>query len=561
MSARLEIWPGRDPSRAIRVWPAADTPESGAVQEAGEHLFVLLGAADAYSADLLIDDVPLEALRAPTADQARWRWIPGFHAGQVEARLVRPSGSVRFEFVTDPAVRKLTREAFDQMVRETLEDTFALFSLSAFRAGVALGAGRRAPPIARLEFLRSRMADLKASVQSVDARPRRVLRAEIERVPAHRAARATAPEVLRSFRTGRLIQTDRADRLPARLKGRLPEVIRRNARRVSQDIPAHRQIKASLALWARWLEAVARLLNRPGSDPDAAPWARRTRSMARELRGLLALDMFEGVGDGPPRPDASPIWRGDPRYRRFARLHRDMSLGIAAVFGDFLQMPLARTFELYELWAYLRLARAAVERWGASAEDVAELFESGAGVTLAAGSARLNLPQAGLALSFQRRFREYWLEKDGRGSFSREMKPDIVVERLTNEAGGLIVLDAKYRIGSDLNDALSSTHMYRDALVREDDDGPPRRVVQAAYLVTPAAPVPSEDWRSASMPGRLFHPEYRGAFSFGAVTLTPGMSLEAVADALDLILADATQDAGVTAGSSASAAGRSRPRR
>lgn len=521
------------------MWPAAETPDPGAVQEAGEHLFVLTGAEDAAAAELLIDDLPLEALRAATPDEARWRWNPGFHAGQVEARLVRPSSSVRIEFVTDPAVRKLTRDAFDRMVREILEDTFALFSLSAFRAGVARGAGGKAPPIARLEFLRSRMAELKTAVEAIDARPRRVLRAEIESVPAHRAARATAPEVLRSFRTGRLIQADRIDRLPERLQGRLPEVIRRSVRRASQDLPAHRQLKASLQAWAGWLESTARLLSRSDADPEAAPWVRRTRTMARQLRGLLALQMFEGVGDGPPRPDASPIWRGDPRYRRVARLHRDMTMGIAAVFGDFLQLPLARTFDLYELWAYLRLARAAVERWGSSAEDVAALFEPGSGVTLAAGSARLKLPSAGLTLSFQRRFREYWLEKDGRGSFSREMRPDIVVERLAGDAPGIVVLDAKYRIGADLNDALSSTHMYRDALVRDDGDGTPRRVVQAAYLLTPAAPTSSTDWRSTPMPGRLFHPEYRGTFSFGAVTLTPGMSPEAIGDALDLILADA----------------------
>ncbi|MFN3354310.1 MAG: DUF2357 domain-containing protein, partial [Brevundimonas sp.] len=546
VSARLEIWPDRDPSRAVRVWPEADIPAEGEVQEAGEHLFVLTGAPDAADSELLIDDLPLEALRTNAVDQARWRWTPGFHAGQVEARLVRPSGSVRFEFVTDPAVRKLTRDAFDRMVRETLEDTFALFSLSAFRTGVARGAGSRPPPIARLEFLRSRLPELKAAVQAIDGRPRRLLRAEVEIVPVHRAARATAPEVLRSFRSGRLLEAGRPERLPERLQGRMPAAIRRSVRRVSQDLPAHRQMKASLETWARWLEAAARLLNRQDADPSAAIWARRTRRMAREVRGLLGLEVFQGVGEGAPRPDGAPIWRSDPRYRRFARLHRDMTLGIAAVFGDFLQMPLARTFDLYELWAYLRLARAAVERWGASAEDVAALFEPGSGITLSAGGARLELPGAGLSLSFQRRFREYWLEKDGRGSFSREMRPDIVVERLGEGKRDLIVLDAKYRIGADLNDALSSTHMYRDALVSDGGRGEPRRLVRAAYLVTPAAPTVVGDWRSAPMPGRLFHPEYRGTFSFGAVALTPGMSPEAIADALDLILADAGAAADVS---------------
>ena len=49
--------------------------------------------------------------------------------------------------------------SFDAMVREILDDTFALFALSGFRKGIARGAGRRPPPIARLEFVRSRIAE------------------------------------------------------------------------------------------------------------------------------------------------------------------------------------------------------------------------------------------------------------------------------------------------------------------------------------------------------------------------------------------------------------------
>ena len=45
------------------------------------------------------------------------------------------------------------------MVREILEDTFTLFSLSSFRKGIARGSGNKPPAIARLEFLRSRVAE------------------------------------------------------------------------------------------------------------------------------------------------------------------------------------------------------------------------------------------------------------------------------------------------------------------------------------------------------------------------------------------------------------------
>lgn len=551
MSAALHIWPGRDPARAVRVWPDPEVLAPGLVEEAQEHLFVLTGAQGATQADLLIDELPLEALRSPSPDTAHWRWQPGFHAGVVECQLRLPGVSHGFEVTTDPAVRKLTRDAFDVMVREVLEDTFALFALSPFRKGVARGAGRRSPPIARLEFLRSRMEALRQTVRAIDTRPRRVLQAEEELTPFWRAGRATAPEVLKSFRSGRLLTENGVARLPAALRGHLPATIRRSIRRSSLDIPAHRQMKASLEAWARWLEGIAIILrDRLPEDPEdgrmARLWAHRTRRMARQLRELLALPLFSAIGPGPPRPDAAPIWRGDPHYRRFAALHRDFSRGVAAVFGDFLQMPLARTFDLYELWAYLRLARAAVQKFGAEDVDVSGLFKKGQGVTLAAGQAVVRLPSAGVALCFQRRYREYWREKDGRGSFSREMRPDVAIEAL--EGGGrLIVLDAKYRIGTGLNDALASAHMYRDALVVGDGEGGVRQLVSAAYLLSPASPIVAGTWRDADMPARLFHPAYRGQFRFGAVSLAPGMTEAQIRLALEAILQDAgSMDLGAT---------------
>ena len=164
----------------------------------------------------------------PIVWRARWRWSPGFHAGTIEAELRVPGQTLRrFEIVTDPDRRKLTREDFDTMVREILDDTFALFSLSSFRKGIARGNGGRPPAIARLEFLRSRIDELEAVVAAIVRNPRRMLAAEDRVLPYHRASRATGPEVLRSFRSGRILQeTARPSRLPTVLKGFLPERIR-----------------------------------------------------------------------------------------------------------------------------------------------------------------------------------------------------------------------------------------------------------------------------------------------------------------------------------------------
>lgn len=540
---------------AWRVWPDPETPPQGAVRENGSYLFELRGTANAGAADLLIDDRPLEALRAPAVDAARWRWLPGFHAGTVEAELRLPDNNPRrFEIVTDPDLRKLTREDFDVMVREILDDTFALFSLSSFRKNIARGAGTRPPAIARLEFLRSRIDELENVVAAITRNPRRILAAEETVLPWHRAARATGPEILKSFRSGRVLaEQGRPSRLPAPLHGFLPERIRVRQRRNSLDLPEHRQMGACLRALSAWLDAVAEILGRGanGADSDIrrelTGWTLRCRRLARRVGRLATATPFAEAGGASPRLMLSSLFRNNPAYRRFFRLWQDMNLGIAAVFGDFLNMPLSRTFELYELWCFLRLVRAGAEEFGPDGAAVDDLFitDAAGGLTVAAGTVTVPLG-AGWKFCFQKQYREFWIEPDRRGSFSRTMTPDMVAMRESgegplpgSEVTRLIILDAKYRIDEGLNAALNSIHTYRDALVREADDGAVEGIVTAAYLLTPFVPVTGTEYRNTPLPGRLFHPEYRSSFRFGAVTLRPGMTMGDLRSALRIIVADA----------------------
>jgi hypothetical protein len=146
----------------------------------------------------------------------------------------------------------------------------------------------------------------------------------------------------------------------------------------------------------------------------------------------------------------------------------------------------------------------------------------------------------GWTFCFQKRYREYWIEPNGRGTFSREMTPDISLEpAIGNPEDRIIVLDAKYRIDAGLNDALSSIHTYRDALVRAGAGGTTGGIVGAAYLLTPHIPELASAYRGTKMPGRLFHPEYRSQFRFGAISLRPGMAKDEIRGALRTLAADA----------------------
>ena len=531
-----------------RVWPEAEVLEPGAIQETASYLFELQDCAQAQTAELAIDDDQLEALRAADSATARWRWSPGFHAGLAEAEIRIPGmAPARFEITTDPDRRKLTREAFDSMVQEILEDTFALFSLSSFRRSVARGAGTRPPPIARLEYLRSRFEELEAVTIQIDKRPRRHLGSEEISVPYHQAAAITGPEILRSFQSGHIRkETSTRTTLPAALKGFLPSMLRVRRRQSSLDLPEHRQMAACLRAWAGWLTSVADMLatRTPGDPDDNLPkWARRCRTLSQRVNALSGLPAFAEAGDAPARLILSAVFRNDLLYRRFYRLWQDINLGIAAVFGDFLNLPLARTYELYELWCFLRLVRAATLLFGLESLDTRDLFiaDSTGGVTLAAGAVSIEV-SPGWTLCFQKTYQEFWKAADGRGTFSRPMIPDVVAawKPQTGHSGRLIVLDAKYRIASGLNDALSSIHAYRDTLVEEAGSGEIIGIVTAAYLLAPHIPELAPGYRETGMPARLFHPAYRKDFRFGALTLKPGTGIDAAVEILRLIIVDAS---------------------
>ena len=535
-----------------RVWPDPQEIPSGEVRETGSYIFELRDETNASRADLLIDDTLQEALRAEDPKTGVWRWSPGFHVGTVEAELRIPgTGPIRFEVITDPDRRKLTRDEFDCMVREIIEDTFALFALTGFRKSVARGVGNRPPPIARLEFLRSRVEELETVARNIARRPRRMLSAHEENVSYYRAVRATGQEIQRSFRSGRVLSNDgSSSRLPAVLKGFLPEKIRQRRTISSLDLAEHRQMAACLRAWQTWLINAAELLERssssvnPGMGDVNNIWSPRCRRLAHRLDRIRQLPPFAEAGEAMPSLVLSPVFRTDSAYRSFYQLWRDMNLGISAVFGDFLSMPLARTFDLYELWCFLRLLRAAIDQYGPGNFDATDLFLSdvNGAVNVATHTVEIAVGP-GWKVCFQRQYQEFWLDPEYRGSFSRIMRPDVTIAMQTEvNSQRLIVLDAKYRIEENLNDALNSIHTYRDALVHRADTGAVEGIVSAAYLLAPHLPELNEGagYQQTPMPGRLFHPEYRENFRFGAVTMRPGMTNGELSKALETIVADAT---------------------
>ncbi len=544
----LVIYPISNPAEAAAIWPdLAHCPPAGFIQENRTYRFELRDVENPDCAELFIDDVPLEALRSPNQNTALWAWTPDFYVGQFRLLIkYAPAYQAELELVVDPEIAKLSRDQFDSMVRDILEDTTALFSLSGFRFGIAKGAGANIPPLARLEFLRSRIANLEQIISQINQRPVRVLSDEKIVKPLAAARSINSRDVYTSFFRNRLEPAPLGFKIGRVPVPALPTNFTVSAKTASQDINENRAIKTCLKGWRSWLLATADQLSNLGGVTDSVKirtqllWSRRCQGLARRLLKLLQLPVFEGISDTPTRLSVSAIFRRVPQYHQFFSLYRDMNLGIAQIQGDFLNLPLSRTYDLYELWVFLRLCRAAAEKYEIKHElnDFFDADQSRLGIARLVETPTLAI-NAGLELHFKRQYREFWRDAQNTGSFSRTMIPDISIAK-NQPVPVIIVLDAKYRIGNQLNDALSSIHMYRDAIVRDADPNT-EKIVVAAYLVTPHVPELTGQWQDSEMPARLFYPAYRQRFCFGAVTLRPGGLPANASDALELIIADATR--------------------
>lgn len=541
---------GASPEGAVRLWPDQTAVGAGVIQEAKDYFIELRGILDPDKVDLFIDDWPVEALRSPSKGIARWRWSPGFYAGRIEVSIDLGDGT-RHEssVVIDPDLDKLTRDDFDTMVREILEDTFALFALSGFRTGIARGAGKHVPPIAQLEFLRSRVVELENVIRDIAAHPIRILHPEEEVRRAESSRGVTSVELERSFRTGPLERLAPSVPFAGAMKGFFPRQLRRVKKTPLLDIGEHRAIKGALLTWRSLLTTMAsRLQSAEVKEDDARRsrdvWAARCRTLAGRIDRLLTADLFEEVGKPSFPLVVTSVFRNVVAYTRFYRLYQDMSLGLAAIQGDFLQMPLARTFDLYELWSFIRLIRAVQDRYGLTGFDPSAIFDEASGkqgIAVIRSSALVRLGPA-TTLAFKRSFKDYWTALNRCGTFSREMIPDVSFSAESApqppKVERLIVLDAKYRIEEQLNDAVGSLHMYRDSIVQDEAEPPVRRAIVGAYILTPHTPSLNGTWKQTKMPERLFHPDYRTAFKFGALSLRPGMSLSAIGAAFAEILQD-----------------------
>ena len=459
---------------------------------------------------LLVDDEPLEA-RASSA----WVWKPGYYAGPVRAELLGPDGAAlgRWRFGVSPDPDKVDPEIFDRMVAEILDHDPELV-LGTEPARHRLGAlGETDDPLVALERLRRREAELARAIAAIHREPRSVLRAKRERVPLHRVRRAD----LRTLRTALLepaVLAALPRTRPVEIAGfsASPPFLDTPAAERSLDSPANR---AALFMLRALRRRAGRVLERLRVEAEKeGKAATRTAYRARLPRWEEVLTKlsryFERAERKSPFRDARQpeitaaglnAVAAHPVYAQFWRVGWEaLRPGVHREAAD--DLPLSPTWEIYERWCFVELARR-LREW-LSEPEWQESRGRGAGdrrwVRFRRGS------DATIWLLLQKTVR-----RDGADlrSVSAQFVPDLALCREgLAERPGFVILDAKYRASSEgiVGGMAESAHPYQDAL-RWDGKRP-----DATLLLVPD--VGQADFLSET----AFVADHR----VGAITLRPG---------------------------------------
>lgn len=429
---------------------------------------------------LFVDDELLEA--EETTDGAIcWKWTPGFFAGEVRARLADAGGKTLATYRLDvgPAPEKLGGEVFERMVEEILDFDAALL-LGEEPAKRKMGAvGPTDDPLVLFERLRSRREALDAAIAAVRRDPATVLRPRRRFVPLREVRRA-------DLRTLRAALGNRAalESLPAARKRGADAAARRPTPGVSDepifdtpalertvDSPANRaallMLRALVRRAAELPKRLRELADRQESDTRTALAARLPERVA------LLGEMERAFRAAERRPPFSQVTRAEvtaaglnavsahPIYSRFWQTAwAALRPGVYGLERSDL-LPLAPTWEIYERWCFVALAKRLREwlpEW-----DWTLRGHEGSDRRSAVGR---SADGVALTLRLQSTFRNTrGVPGENGWAVSKERRPDLL---LTRNRGGpvtdFVLLDSKYTAKNLLNEIGDTAHAYQDGL-------------------------------------------------------------------------------------------------
>ena len=421
---------------------------------------------------LLVDDEPLGRVEGSGNE---WAWTPGFYAGEVRAELLDADDRSLGVWLLDvsPDQSKAGREVFALMIDEIL-DFDAHLVIGDEPARRRLGAlGDSDDPLILFERLRRRQRDLERALAAIRREPVSVLRARRQFVPLRDTRRADLRTLRSALRQPATLAAIRPGAVSSPYAPGSDPILDVPAVERTLDSPANRCILAMLRALRLRCRELARKLDDLAKKP---PIDTKTPIASRVDRWNQILDeMGRAFATAERRQPFSEVRRPEitaaglnavaahPLYARFWRVGWEaLRRGVYRMDPED-RLPLSPTWEIYERWCFVALARK-LREW------LPDYEWKTAGRTDSDRRKFTGIRGDGhrITLHLQRTFSNTrGSERNESWSISREFRPDLVLT--SQSADGpmrLVVLDAKYRAAESgiLSGMVESVHPYSDAL-------------------------------------------------------------------------------------------------
>ncbi|MBH0160450.1 DUF2357 domain-containing protein [Fictibacillus sp. 26RED30] len=394
--------------------------------------------------------------------------------------------------------RKMTTEQYEIMLREILEEAAVCFDYSGLDKGFNTIGRERTLSWTQWSYIKRSFHELSMLFQKINSNPLSVLKQENF---------MTNRERIQQVHTSTSLWLERNH---GRTEQFVPKKVWTSKRQETNDMYENRLVKKQL------LE-LRHLLSQYRDYADGV-----LKGEAEKLRNkvlywlnhsfLIDVKPHNGQVTITQRLRKHPIYR--KWYVWFEKLYQHQKYEI----GFEYHIPLKDTFQVYEMWCYMKLIKQA--RQNGELADSSQLYKTtsdGIFLSLAENKESTVKLKNGDIISFQRVFQyrnpEHVVDNTKAlfYTFTQRMIPDIVIQR----GEKLFIFDPKYRVPNNIGTALSEMHKYRDGIKNIFTD---EKVVEEVYIMTPF----QESGEELRYYADYFHKRYK----MGAVKMMPGVTEE-----------------------------------